>query len=400
MAAKRSKKRKLKTSVKLFAAVFFVLIVCVTAFTCGKPKNNGENTAEKTGIFALSLPQPIVKITALNEFCRIKTVINNDLIRHYPLFPENGEINKAVASEIVESGKELLPVNAYFDQSFYSIVMRDKNGNTLSFNYSASREPLFLSVVAPDLFDLYGEVPFYLDDKSITLYADGSETVILLSEYDNSINLPYVPPVYTPAAEGEKVIALTFDDGPHRPDITRKILSKLKERRAKATFFVLGFECPDNGVILNEILKSGCEIGNHSWRHEKLNELSRADALASVTKTQNIVYEKTGVYPKVFRPPYGDERLDIMEELGLFHVEWCVDPEDWKVKDPAALSQHVKEKARSGYVVLMHDIYEASGEAALELIDWFCDNGWRLVTVSELFDFENREFSTDIFRMK
>lgn len=402
MAVKRRRKRKLKTSVKLFAAFFLVLSTFVVLNTCGFLKKDDVSDASQD----VAHKQPDVSHTETtfeqyNEFIDIKTVVTDNNRTDYPMLKGYDIINMKITDAIDSAGAELILQRAYFNQSYFSAVMRDANGEITTLNYSAKDSTnLTLSSVAPEYYSEYGDVPFYLDGESITLYTSNGDVTVLFSEYGSIRHLPYVPPEYVPASEGEKVIALTFDDGPHRPDITAKILDKLIQRRAKATFFVLGFECPDNGDILKRIVDSGCEIGNHSWRHEKLNKISRSEALESIIKTQDIVYEKTGVYPRTLRPPYGEERLDIMEELGLFHVEWCVDPEDWRVKDSAELVQHVKQKAKPGYIVLMHDIYDASGEAALELIDWFCDNGWRLVTVSELFDFENRDFTTEIFRQK
>ena len=398
MAVKRRRKRKLKTSVKLFAAFFLVLAVFSVLVVYGILKKDSPPDVQQEQTLE---PQNETTFTQYNEFIDIKTVTVDDERTDYPVLKGYDDINLKITG-VIDSIKTALTLEkAYFNQSYFSAVMRDAGGKITTLNYSAKDSTaLTLSSTAPAYYSEYGDVPFYLDGESITLYTQNGDFTVPFSQYDGIRYLPYVPPAYTPVAEDEKVIALTFDDGPHRPDITAKILDKLTQRRAKTTFFVLGFECPDNGDILKRVVDSGCEIGNHSWRHEKLNKISRSEALESITKTQNIVYEKTGIYPRILRPPYGDEREDIMHELGLFHVEWCVDPEDWKIKDSAALVQHVKEKAQSGYVVLMHDIYDASGYAALELIDWFCDNGWRLVTVSELFDLENREFTTEIFRMK
>lgn len=398
MAAKR-KKRRLKTSFKLFVA-FFVLIISVFTLLMCRPKKQVENVVQFPPDTSLDRKAPIESFENYNEFIDIRVVEDTE-VRRYPVLKGHDGINAKINEYIDLLPCEVTVEKAYFNYSYFSAVLFGKDGNIYTVSYSiADESKVLLSEIAPNLYAEYGSAPFYIDGDSVTVYTADGEKRVLFSEYDGRRHLPYCPPEYNPVQDGDKVIALTFDDGPARSDITHKILDKLAQRRAKATFFVLGWECPDDGDVLKRITEIGCEIGNHSWKHEKLNKLTRAEALDSINKTQDIVYQKTGVYPKIMRPPYGDEREDIMEELGLFHVEWCVDPEDWKVKDADAIVQHVKEKAKPGYIVLMHDIYDASGDAAEELIDWFCDNGWRLVTISELLDLENREFTTEIFRMK
>ena len=180
------------------------------------------------------------------------------------------------------------------------------------------------------------------------------------------------------------------------------IHTAFKELGIKATFFIAGYKAVlnDADTYIKRMSELGCEIGNHTWRHEQLNKISRKEALDTINTTQQIIYESTGVYPRLLRPPYGDQREDIMKELGLFTIKWSIDPEDWNKKSSQYIVSHVKEKAYSGAIVLMHDVYDASCEAAIELIDYFCDNGWRLVTISELFDLENAEFTTKPLHFK
>ena len=401
MTVKRKKKRKLKNSFKFFVAVIFLLIVAVILKLCGSEESVEDKSEE-----VLEEPQqesvimPEITTETYNEFINIMTVTEGDVKYSVPLLDGCESINGRVEQYVKElSAKEkVIEVeNIFYNHSYYSIEFSDG----ICVNYDVKNEiPLELKSVAPSLFEEYGEVPFLLDEDSVILYTEGGKKEVLFSEYGGIRYLPYNPPEYKPAADGEKVIALTFDDGPRRPEITAKILDKLVERRAKATFFVLGLECPGRGEILKRITDSGCEIGNHTYRHEQLNKISRQDAIKTVSTTQELVYESTGLYPIVMRPPYGEQREDIMEELGLFNVKWSIDPEDWKIKDANAIVEHVKEKAYSGAIVLMHDVYDASGEAAAELIDYFCDNGWRLVTVSELFDLKNSDFTKEVFCFK
>ena len=392
MTAKR-RKRKLKTSFKFFLAVFLLAFLILVLKLCGGGDEPEKNiTVEPSDEAIISVPT--VEYERHNEFIRIKRFTDGEKQYSYPILDGYSAINVRVekfVNELLITQNTVYLENVFYNASYYSMKFSD--GSCLNYDVR-NNMPMELEKVAPPVYEKYGNVPFMLGEKSVTVYTDDGEKEIDFSEYGGVKYLPYTPSEYIPAKDGEKVIALTFDDGPRRPEITAKILDKLVERQAKATFFVLGLECPGRGETLKRIVDSGCEIGNHTWRHEQLNKISRQEALDTVNTTQQIVYESTGIYPKLLRPPYGDQREDIMEELGMFTVKWSIDPEDWKIKDPSAIVAHVKEKAYSGAIVLMHDVYDASCEAALELIDYFCDNGWRLVTVSELFDLENTEFTT------
>ena len=106
-------------------------------------------------------------------------------------------------------------------------------------------------------------------------------------------------------AKGQaKRVALTFDDGPNRK-VTPQILATLKKYEAKATFFMVGKNVSKNQGIVQQIYEDGHEIGNHTWNHPKLTNLSKATVKQEVDYTSNAVYKAIGQNPTVFRPPYG-----------------------------------------------------------------------------------------------
>lgn len=181
----------------------------------------------------------------------------------------------------------------------------------------------------------------------------------------------------------DKVVALTFDDGPN-PSTTREILKALKKHDALATFFVLGERVEEYPKILREIYESGNEIGNHSYDHKDFKQISDEDIETEIDKTNQAIYETVGARPILVRPPYGNITDDIADLIGRPCVLWTVDPEDWKYKDEDIDYNNVMEYVGDGDIVLMHDIYEASADAAVRVIEELTDRGYKLVTISQM----------------
>lgn len=188
-------------------------------------------------------------------------------------------------------------------------------------------------------------------------------------------------------AQGEKKkVALTFDDGPH-PQYTPEMLEVLREKNVKATFFLLGEEVEKHPEIVKKIHEEGHVIGNHSYKHEQLSKLTMEKACAQVNRTNDLIYNITGVYPSYLRPPFGDwhEKLDC--EANMVEVLWDVDPLDWSVQDHAKIVNKVLKNVKENDIILMHDGYETSVTAAKEIIDTLQKQGYEFVTVDEiLFD--------------
>ncbi|WP_157805627.1 polysaccharide deacetylase family protein [Bacillus sp. mrc49] len=182
----------------------------------------------------------------------------------------------------------------------------------------------------------------------------------------------------------KKVIALTFDDGPH-PSHTMSILNDLDRYDAHATFFVLGNRVQHYPQVLQKMLEQGNEIGNHSWDHPQLTRLDKGKIKDEIKSTQEAVDKATGMEPSLIRPPYGainDNVRDYMDDLKV--VLWDVDPEDWKYRDEKKIVNKVMDKVSDGKIVLMHDIYQTSAEAAGKIIKQLHDKDYQMVTISEL----------------
>ncbi|MFJ7746798.1 polysaccharide deacetylase family protein [Peribacillus sp. NPDC097295] len=182
----------------------------------------------------------------------------------------------------------------------------------------------------------------------------------------------------------QKVIALTFDDGPH-PKNTTAILKSLKKHHSHATFFVLGSRVDHYPDVLQKMLAQGNEIGNHSWDHPQLTRLSKKKIRSQINKTQLAVQKASGYEPTLIRPPYGAINDEVRKHIGDMEVTlWEIDPEDWKLLNKKKVVRKVMNKAEDGKIILMHDIYKTSAEAADEIIKKLDQQGYQLVTLSEL----------------
>lgn len=187
----------------------------------------------------------------------------------------------------------------------------------------------------------------------------------------------------------EKVVALSFDDGP-RPDHTRQVLSTLKDEGIQATFFVLGTQARQYPEIVREIHDAGHEIGTHSWSHKRLSKVSAATMHEEINRPIALVEELIGERPQLFRPPYGATNAATRaycKEEGQVIVNWCVDPEDWKKNaNTESMLGFVKKQVQPGSIILIHDIYARSATAVGPIVDYLKAEGYRFVTVGELLE--------------
>ncbi len=182
---------------------------------------------------------------------------------------------------------------------------------------------------------------------------------------------------------GRGRVALTFDDGPH-PIYTKLLLDGLLERNIKASFFVIGSNIPGNEDLIRRMAGEGHLIGNHTYDHVQLSAMSAADACAQVEKTARLVREITGRDTEFVRPPFGAWDKDMERLFTMIPVLWSVDPKDWTMNDRAAVVQRVLDETEDGDIILLHDWYESSVQAGLEIADRLLEQGYEFVTVEEL----------------
>ena len=187
----------------------------------------------------------------------------------------------------------------------------------------------------------------------------------------------------TDEAVEKKKVALTFDDGPNS-EYTPMLLKGLKERGIHATFFLLGQYIRGKEALVKRMQEEGHLIGNHTYNHMELNKISMEDAKEEIEAVNREIYELTGVYPAWLRPPYGEWQKNLDFYVNMFPVFWDVDTLDWKSKNAESVLQIVKAEVKDGAVILMHDAYQSSVDAALQIVDFLLAEGYEFVTVDEL----------------
>ncbi|MGF7059322.1 polysaccharide deacetylase family protein [Brassicibacter mesophilus] len=194
----------------------------------------------------------------------------------------------------------------------------------------------------------------------------------------------------------KKVVALTFDDGPH-PIYTTEILDILRQYKAKATFFILGRHAEFHPELILRESKEGHEIGVHSFNHINISKEKEETVREEFEKTQDIIYKITGKKSKVFRPPYGiqnDIVFKIADENNCSVILWTYyqDSRDWSNPGIDKIIDTVLSQIQNGDIVLFHDHNEAEESQTVEalkiILPELIEKGYRFVTISELLDME------------
>jgi peptidoglycan/xylan/chitin deacetylase (PgdA/CDA1 family) len=197
--------------------------------------------------------------------------------------------------------------------------------------------------------------------------------------------LPSLAGTYSMIHTNQKVVALTFDDGPD-PEFTEAILEILKQKQVKATFFVIGENARQNPSLLRRMITEGHEIGNHGYTHD----YSQRKLTDEIKQTDQSVYTATGTHTYFYRPPGGfvtKSQINMIKNQGYVVTLWSVDSRDWRKPGVNRIVSNVVQKVFPGAIVLLHDGggFKSQTVLALEpLIDKLNADGYRFVTLSEL----------------
>ena len=185
--------------------------------------------------------------------------------------------------------------------------------------------------------------------------------------------------------EVRPVVALTFDDGPNASS-TPILLDGLKERKVRATFFLIGenIEKGENENIVKRMYEEGHLIGNHTYTHCNLSKLETGEAKKELEQTDTVIEKITGKQPAFARAPYGELPVDSEQDLSRMYIGWTVDPLDWMTEDAGAVVKTVVEEINPGDVILLHDCYPSSVQAAIRIVDLLQGKGYEFVTVDHL----------------
>lgn len=196
------------------------------------------------------------------------------------------------------------------------------------------------------------------------------------------------------AANDSPMLALTFDDGPSAK-YTGRILDVLEANGAKATFFVIGRNIAPCADVLVRARKMGCEIGNHTYDHKKLSDLSGEGIARQLEKTDEAIEGILGIRPSLVRAPCGRCSAYVASCLDRPIILWSIDTRDWEYacsrrggtpQNRDKIVRNVLEHARDGDIILMHDIYSLTADCVSQIVPKLCEMGFRLVTVSEMME--------------
>ena len=191
----------------------------------------------------------------------------------------------------------------------------------------------------------------------------------------------------------QKVVALTFDDGP-TPGITEDVLSILDKENVKATFFVIGADLERNLEEGRKIVAAGHELGNHTYSHERMvlktpsfieSEIGRTDQLIRQAGYQSAIH---------FRPPYGKKLVLLpyfLARTSRKTIMWDVEPDSYPeiAANSSKIVSHTLDKTRPGSIILLHVMYRSRGEslkAVNGIITGLKGDGYSFKTVSEMLD--------------
>lgn len=193
----------------------------------------------------------------------------------------------------------------------------------------------------------------------------------------------------------EKIIALTFDDGPNTVT-TPRVLDIIEKHGVPASFFVCGDNItPESGSVMKRAVKLGCEIHNHSRTHSDMTQMSPEEIMAEIAFTSDKIEEVVGIRPRFFRPPYIAVNEKMHEAIDLTFI--CgLGAEDW-LEEVSAEERYkrIVSQAADGLVILLHDsvIDFRCNEKTVEAVDMIIPElqrqGYKFVTVSQLFEMKN-----------
>lgn len=204
---------------------------------------------------------------------------------------------------------------------------------------------------------------------------------------------------------GERIpyVSLTFDDGPD-PKHTPQILDVLKEKKVKATFFVVGKHVEKYPDIAKRIVEEGHEIGNHTYSHKEMAPSTRKTVTKEISKTDLAIKTITGVSANLFRPPrgiYSQASRQLLLEMGYKIILWSVSSVDWRRTSPNWILNRVRRYAKLGSIILFHDggaLLRREGglrvntvKALPMVIDYLRSQDLEIVTVSRLMKLSEPE---------
>ncbi|NLL01756.1 MAG: polysaccharide deacetylase family protein, partial [Mollicutes bacterium] len=257
----------------------------------------------------------------------------------------------------------------------------------------------------------YAKKSYLFKDNELEIFISNyddkdSVTIIALNywELKEHLNFPYkldenyvvmtpindreeIPTTKPPENKNKKLIAFTFDDGPSK--YTLELLNILDEFNAKASFFLVGYNIRIRNEIVVEMFNRGFEIGNHTIDHSRLTAFNCEKANNKINQNNELFVNLTGNEMRLLRPPYGSINKQLRECIDHPVILWSVDSRDWETRNRDAVVHEVLSHVKEGDIVLFHDLYSTTIDAIKILLPILYADGFKVVSVSELFAAKN-----------
>ena len=393
-----------------------LILVILVLLLCGCEKEKSVESYISSNDELVSINYPVTNINVLDDaissyvnqtyynFKNMDSSVIPELNISYTYKEINEDIiNVSLKTEIVtDKTINKIKTFTYNKTNDKFLTMEDLVEDLNGLDYEIKKELLekyqdadmdYLSDVSYDYFTI--------DDENLTLYFNPAE---IKSKHDELIYIDvpldslkmlvdidinegkdtYLSIKKRNVSIDDKVVALTFDDGPSK--YTNKILDVLKKYNACGTFFLIGNKVEFYSDTLRRMLEEGSEIGNHSYDHKLLTRLSKEEFQEELNKTQEAIKKVTGFTPTLFRPTYGGYTNTLKSYTDLKFVLWDVDSRDWQVKTKDKILKNVLPNVKSGSIILMHDNHDYSLNALEDMIESLKKQGYKFVTVTELLE--------------
>lgn len=409
-----------------------VLITFISLLLCGCSKKGNYEYQIKTIIeentnTLIAINYPITNIKKINK--QIKNYINDSYDNFLKQYNEITSLNKKhelnidythynidnkyisiVLFKHISSSNDDLIVNELFNCVYDLKKNKEIHFNDIISDNDSSIKDLIVNL----LFENYGNIidinktaqldynnlKFSINNDCVTIFFDNGiisnnyndifKIEIPIEHFNKLSNLKkvenetisYINPTINYIDISKPMVALTFDDGPSI--YTDEILDTLKKYNSNASFFVLGNKIDAHSDTIIKMYQNGNEIGNHSYNHRWLTKLSKTEQIEQINKTQELIKKYTGFTPIYLRPTYGSVNSSLRNNINLDIVLWNVDTKDWKNKDVNKIVDNALKDVKDGSIILMHDTYQRTSEAVKIIVPKLIEDGYQLVTISEL----------------
>lgn len=286
------------------------------------------------------------------------------------IFRQNPEVDKNIATDIYKEGI------AGTEKNYRNTVLLSTGVEIV---YPTGQ--LFPAVMGvTKVFIPYEELVDYIDTIDISKTTQSDE----VSKRKKHAEENEVEQVSNRIVNPNKpMVALTFDDGPSA-NTTNRILNALKKVDGRGTFFVLGERLDQYADILKREHAEGHEIGNHSFNHPNLTNLSPEAINEQLSKVDTLIEKYTGTKPALMRPTYGAFNDKTKASVDRPLIMWSLDTLDWKSRNADAVVTRIMDRVSDGDIILLHDLYTSTAEAVEKVVPKLVEQGYQLVTVSEL----------------